>query len=99
MLIKFSLSFQQVASLLLLLLLLLFEAGCLLTFPPYGMGADSGRVSFRSDFWDRYWRRAGQLLASFFPIPSTNFSLFNILVVYLTLCVRFSVFFVLVSLT
>ena len=28
-----------------------------------------------------------------------NFSLFNILVVYLTLCVRFSVFFVLVSLT
>ena len=30
---------------------------------------------------------------------SMNFSLFNILVAYLTLCVRFSVFFVLVSLT
>ena len=26
-----------------------------------------GRVRFRNDFWDRYWARASQLLANFFP--------------------------------
>ena len=27
-------------------------------------------VNFEKDLWDRYWGRAGQLLANFFPVPS-----------------------------
>lgn len=27
------------------------------------------RVSFRNEFWDRYWGRANQLLANVFPCP------------------------------
>ena len=30
------------------------------------------RNASRNSFWDSDWRRAGQLLASFFPVPSNS---------------------------
>ena len=40
-----------------------------LSFVPLETRRKLGRVSFRMDFWDRYWGRGGQLLANIFPSP------------------------------
>ena len=40
-----------------------------LSFAPLETRRKLGRVSFRMDFWDRYWGRGGQLLANIFPCP------------------------------
>ena len=48
-------------------------SSCLVTeFASSEKRRELDRVNCRKDFWDRYWGRAGQLLANLFSCPQSN---------------------------